>query len=350
MKNIKRIYGMIEIIHSRNLKGEFIIFIYLYSSFLTILFTVVMSLSFGFYLKDHKKNYLLISLYFLLLIFNNLLITLSEDFSNFANYYNNQFMVNPILQTLSYLGIMGIALILTHELSSEKIKNYQYVIYIFFALWLLLTPFLENSALKVWLYYLPSQLLTFYFGLYSLKNYKKEYLSERWQKYTKMISLLAISFACIILLEDSFVIFFKDIYKKNILWINHRNISEDIFHILLSLLAFKYFLTKYKVKTIEKEDSVPILVQFPKADKKIDEEDLGQKYFDKFINHYSLTSREAEILFLLLQKRHNKEIANKLYLSIGTVKTHTHNIYIKLSAEGRSEVIEIFKKFRNLEK
>ncbi|MBU5894407.1 hypothetical protein JVW19_20775, partial [Vibrio cholerae O1] len=72
-------------------------FNYIYTTFLTILYTVVMSLSLSLYLKEREKNYLLVSLYFLLLILNGLIVTMSETFQIFANDYNQQFMVNPII-------------------------------------------------------------------------------------------------------------------------------------------------------------------------------------------------------------------------------------------------------------
>ena len=59
-------------------------FNYIYTTFLTILYTVVMSLSLSLYLKEREKNYLLVSLYFLLLILNGLIVTMSETFQIFA--------------------------------------------------------------------------------------------------------------------------------------------------------------------------------------------------------------------------------------------------------------------------
>ncbi|MDJ0957426.1 MAG: LuxR C-terminal-related transcriptional regulator [Arenicellales bacterium] len=58
-----------------------------------------------------------------------------------------------------------------------------------------------------------------------------------------------------------------------------------------------------------------------------------------------LSQRELEILNLLAQNLTNKEIANKLFISIGTVKQHTHNIYSKLSASNRHDAVS---KARNL--
>ncbi|MEQ1847827.1 MAG: response regulator transcription factor, partial [Nitrospira sp.] len=53
----------------------------------------------------------------------------------------------------------------------------------------------------------------------------------------------------------------------------------------------------------------------------------------------SLTDREQEILVCAAAGRSNKEIADQLYVSVETVKTHLHHIYQKLSVGGRVEAI-----------
>ena len=50
-----------------------------------------------------------------------------------------------------------------------------------------------------------------------------------------------------------------------------------------------------------------------------------------------LTERELEILRLIAVGHSNREIAEILTISIGTVKTHSHNIYGKLDASNRTE-------------
>lgn len=52
-----------------------------------------------------------------------------------------------------------------------------------------------------------------------------------------------------------------------------------------------------------------------------------------------LTKRESEVLELLGQGLSNKEISNKLCLSVATVKHHVHNILEKLKLERRAQVM-----------
>jgi LuxR family maltose regulon positive regulatory protein len=54
-----------------------------------------------------------------------------------------------------------------------------------------------------------------------------------------------------------------------------------------------------------------------------------------------LTDRELEILSLLAQRLTNKEVAAQLFISPGTVRQHTHNIYQKLDVKGRRQAVAV---------
>lgn len=51
-----------------------------------------------------------------------------------------------------------------------------------------------------------------------------------------------------------------------------------------------------------------------------------------------LTRRELDVLRLVAHGRTNAEVADELYLSLGTIKTHLSNLATKLSARNRVEV------------
>ena len=56
---------------------------------------------------------------------------------------------------------------------------------------------------------------------------------------------------------------------------------------------------------------------------------------------YDLTSREYEVLTLLVEGLNNPEISERLYISIGTTRTHVSNIFSKLGVSNRSEAIAL---------
>lgn len=53
--------------------------------------------------------------------------------------------------------------------------------------------------------------------------------------------------------------------------------------------------------------------------------------------HESLTPREREILELIAQGRTNQEIANQLFITVKTVKTHITQILAKLGVDDRTQ-------------
>lgn len=74
--------------------------------------------------------------------------------------------------------------------------------------------------------------------------------------------------------------------------------------------------------------------------KKIAGDPFLQLLYDNELSEQPLTRREIEILKLLYQGESNKAIADKLFVSINTVKFHTKNIYQKLDIKNRGDVQE----------
>ncbi|MGA9379046.1 MAG: response regulator transcription factor [Phormidium sp.] len=60
-----------------------------------------------------------------------------------------------------------------------------------------------------------------------------------------------------------------------------------------------------------------------------------------FLQEHPLTKRELEILRLIVQGDSNSDIAQKLCLTIGTVKTHLRNIFNKLNVNDRTQAAVI---------
>lgn len=59
--------------------------------------------------------------------------------------------------------------------------------------------------------------------------------------------------------------------------------------------------------------------------------------YSQMLEAYPLTDRELEVLQLIVEGYSNAAIADKLYITVGTVKTHVRNILNKLCADDRTQ-------------
>jgi ATP/maltotriose-dependent transcriptional regulator MalT len=80
---------------------------------------------------------------------------------------------------------------------------------------------------------------------------------------------------------------------------------------------------------VEKEIRVPASAEFS----------LNQER----LRELSITKRELEILELISHGLSNREIADKLFVSENTVKTHSSRLFDKLSAKRRTQAVQIGK-------
>lgn len=93
-------------------------------------------------------------------------------------------------------------------------------------------------------------------------------------------------------------------------------------------------LSRFRVKTVIVEREVFVT---PPAAFAINEEELQKLH---------LTSREYEVLQLIVKGLSNTEIAETLFLSVSTIKTHASNLFFKMDVKSRTQAIEKSKRLR----
>ena len=71
-----------------------------------------------------------------------------------------------------------------------------------------------------------------------------------------------------------------------------------------------------------------------------------KKKRSKIITEMELSARELAALKLIAENMGNQEIADKLFISINTVKTHLKNIYLKLGADSREIAVKKAKELK----
>ncbi len=64
-----------------------------------------------------------------------------------------------------------------------------------------------------------------------------------------------------------------------------------------------------------------------------------------FTEHYMISKRETEIIDEIIQGRTNKEISERLFISLQTVKDHIHNIFLKTEVKNRVQLTNLIRQF-----
>jgi DNA-binding CsgD family transcriptional regulator len=69
-----------------------------------------------------------------------------------------------------------------------------------------------------------------------------------------------------------------------------------------------------------------------------EEENLS---FERFCEKHEISKREKEVIHQICKGLSNQEIADKLFISLQTVKDHTHRIYGKIDCTSRAQLIRM---------
>jgi NarL family two-component system response regulator LiaR len=80
-------------------------------------------------------------------------------------------------------------------------------------------------------------------------------------------------------------------------------------------------------------NEVTVLAEAPAIPNEAKRENLG------------ITRRELEVLELIAQGMSNREIAEKLFVSENTIKTHSSRVFDKLGARRRTQAVQLGKEF-----
>lgn len=325
----------------------------IYNFLLVILFCLPLSLSLIGYIKTKQPLFFFTCILFIFYIADNLIIYMTEIIDWFSDAYDLSFMTVPSFKTLIYAVTFICLLNIIGQLLQKKLPVSLYIIMMLVLVILLFIPLLPNSAVKVWCYYFPCQVFTFVIGLYTSNVIKKEsdkYNSPFYKSIKKMATCTAV-FSILIVVEDTIVIFNFDIYTNLLVRINNRSLTDDILSIIYAIFAINKLMPLFKIAESEKEKpdlktDKPEITDLPvSVEENIDTKEDYSKFF-LFCREYQLTTREQEILKVLLENKNNTEIGELLFISQGTVKAHIHNIYSKLDIKKRHQLIEKYNSYQ----
>lgn len=272
----------------------------------------ILTLTFTFitYLKKRDFFFIKIMMFYASLtippLFGIIIIYLNVNKINFfinnINFfhYSSVFLANS---SLFYISVITTSII---NLKKEKLINIISAVFtlIVIAIGILSSKYIETS-----------------FKMY-MSNYNEQYLLH----YLQFLPIVYI--CCLVFIKNKLR---EDMYKN---WLGKRLsivllislplIISDIFKIFPDYFFFLPII--YIVLSIQ------IILYLSKF--------FSFKEFP--VNSYDLTNREQELVYLIIIGNSNKEISNKLHISLSTVKNHIYNIYRKVNVKNRFELINKF--------
>jgi len=113
---------------------------------------------------------------------------------------------------------------------------------------------------------------------------------------------------------------------------------------LIILILYLYFSLRRKHRDLELEQKNSeihsYIIQINELKEKMTKEGKPKIAIDAKLKEMDLTNREKDVLKLIAQGHTNDQIAEKMFISKNTVKSHIKNIYLKLDVKNRIQVIQ----------
>ncbi len=298
-----------------------------------ILFAGIGNISYVRNIKNKYQDYSLKWLLFYITFYNLAVLTvLLRKYIdvNLSSLIKTPFSVSELITDLEIIfNVLRLAsFILFFESLRENnvyklIKNSTLVVITIISVLILIKYCFYNinslySAISQFFYYF-SQVIFYYEPLLLLLLFFSNYKNE-----TSIEKKVNISFSILFMGRYLFFLIF---YVIPINVFGFYNVYLQTFLIFSSILTFNimpYIWIKY------------FFVKFQESAPKITEHENIIALED-----YNISSREKEIIGLILQGKSNKEIETELFLSPHTVKNHIYHIYKKMNITSRFQLIKL---------
>ena len=199
---------------------------------------------------------------------------------------------------------------------------------------LLIIVAVPYGPIHQWLYYTMRQVFLVFVGLYIFWTARKSTqveLKARVNNQQKHLIIGAILVGCIVA-EDFYNILIVPMSLAPSwlqLYLSERNFSENVFACYFAILLIIYSCHVLSIRMQE----APEKKNVSDLDRHIEEQ------MPFYRNAYKLSNRETEVMRLVVLGKSNQEIADELFLAVGTVKTHIHNILVKTEQQNRTTLI-----------
>ena len=309
------------------------VFSFTYSVTFILICMVTVCVSACTYLFSHRRVYLAIAAFFVFNMLEGSLALLDE--------YQRQRLLSEIIagqfpllheqaKFIFSVGLMASVWVFSLEIVNRCDSINAIVPNVIFASLELLSLGLEPEWLKQLSFYLFAAFTMLAFEYESMRPAAKQAFSSRYGKFLICAAVLTL----LMLVEDACALGLRIIASNNPglqLFLYERNLPENA----LTLLAV-FFVMRSSAQFFSLRFSASSGVSAETS------RQVVEARFSSFCDVRGISERERDVLEQLLEGADNRTIAESLFISIGTVKSHAHAIYRKCGVSSRSELIQSF--------
>lgn len=263
----------------------------------------------------------------------------------------------PFLRILSGTGVMASLWVMLLDILDVHDRRMQIVpVAVFVAACCLVIWGLPYGPFRQWLFYTLRQVFAAFGLAYAYLKWSRSTdmpYRERLGKQRSRYFFLWVLLACI-LIEDWWIILASPIPSPDSGWLtlylSERNFSENVM-----MLFVAYHVIRGSLKTLALRFNAPptaAAVQPTLSRASQDQREPDKKTADlkrhiedalpAYATAHNLSKREREVLAMVIEGMDNRTIAQELFLSEGTIKTHVHNIMVKTETRTRNELKQDF--------
>ena len=305
---------------------------------LMCLFSASMSLS--AYFVSHRSTYLGVMAFFIAFCLETSLIFLDE-YSYLKPETLAEIVTFPFLHpqiklafsTLFIVSVWWVILEYVERRTWPRIAVPCAACVIVQAAAVLLVP---DTRLSQWIFYGARDLCVaaaLAYGLWTYRHTADETLRQHLARMRKPFIVFAVMIV-LVFAEDSVMMYYVAPLITDLSFNYHlseRNMCENVAVMFCAVLAVR-----------SAADTLSIRFHEPPAGATTKVQQRAHTQLARFADRHALTPRERDVLALVLEGKDNQNIASTLTLSLGTVKTHVHNIYRKANVSSRQQLLQSF--------
>lgn len=161
-----------------------------------------------------------------------------------------------------------------------------------------------------------------------------DFLRNETMPYRRMFAVLNIAFLIVWFVNQAII--YSGLYRSRF------GISAWNMQIADPTLLLMIFMATVTIVFVFKEDFSPLFLSSLDSGEAVD-------VVEKIAIESKLTKREAEAMSLIYEGCSNPEIAERMSISVNTVKKHLQSVYIKVGVSTRMELVQFLNHIKEIE-